>query len=164
MFRSAVLSTDKVFRYTLVRRWNDKQPTLVVLMLNPSTADGMLDDRTILKCIWLAASWHYGSIVVVNFCAYRATKPAVLFAALKAGQDVVGGQNYNRIANVVLGRDVLCAWGANVRRLDPGHVERVHNILRRHARKLVCLNTTLEGYPVHPLYQRKDSKPKRFSL
>lgn len=164
MRREAVVSKDKVFRYSLLRVWNEKQPVLVVLMLNPSTADANIDDPTIKKVIWLAAAWHFGGILVVNFCAYRATKPPALFAAAARGEDIIGGQNMQRISNAVLGRVVLCAWGANVRRLDQRHVERVKNSLRRNAHKLVCIDRLEDGTPKHPLYARKDSPMRSFVL
>lgn len=164
MHRGAKLSKDGIYRTTLVRCWNDKLPVMACLMLNPSKADARIDDPTMRKVIWFAGSWHFGGVEVVNFAAYRATKPAALFAAMKEGVDIIGPDNVTSIASVVLGRVVLCAWGANVRRLDQRYVERVKNILRLRASKLVCLGMLEDGTPVHPLYQAKDSRMRPFTL
>lgn len=153
----AVISKDKRFRYTLWRIWDRSLPKLVVCMLNPSTADAKFNDPTIKKLLRLAKAWGYGGIWVVNFCAYRSPKPQAMLAALKRGEDIIGGQNVLRISNAVLGRDVLCAWGDGVRHLPQDHVERVKRSLRRHAHATYTWGLSKGGHPKHPLYAPLDA-------
>lgn len=160
MDKGAKLSKDGLYRYNLWRRWNAQRPTLAVCMLNPSTADAERDDPTIRKLIWWAGLWHYGGIEVVNVCAYRTSEPELLFIAQAQGTDIVGPDNMKAISLAVLGRDCLCAWGTNVRKLDL-HMKRVRLSLRRNARGLYAVGKTRGGYPVHPLYQLKDQPPPK---
>lgn len=52
--RSAWISSCGRYRYSLTRDWKregDFDRTCVFVILNPSTADGSVDDPTIRKCI-----------------------------------------------------------------------------------------------------------------
>jgi hypothetical protein len=51
MIRTAVISEDGVYRYVLYREWDVQLPTILFIMLNPSTADGDSDDPTIRRVI-----------------------------------------------------------------------------------------------------------------
>jgi hypothetical protein len=79
--RGATLSDCGRYRYRLWRRWADG-PTVLFVMLNPSTADADVDDPTIRRCIGFARSWGAGALEVVNLYAWRATQPAELKAAV----------------------------------------------------------------------------------
>jgi len=75
-FGGAIVSDDGLYRYRLWRRWDAECPTMVWIMLNPSTADAEVDDPTIRRCIGFARREHCGGIEVVNLYALRATNPA----------------------------------------------------------------------------------------
>jgi hypothetical protein len=77
MHRAALFSRDRRFRYRLGRRWGQGAAVCFVL-LNPSTADEVVDDPTIRRCIAFARSLGYGGLEVVNLYAYVATDPAEL--------------------------------------------------------------------------------------
>lgn len=49
--KTAIISTDKKYRYVLTRTFNEKLPMVAFVGLNPSTADDKEDDPTINKCI-----------------------------------------------------------------------------------------------------------------
>ena len=72
VIRSAIISACKTYRYRLERRFGDG-PTLMFVMVNPSTADAEQDDPTIRKCIGFAERASYGRIIVGNKFAFRAT-------------------------------------------------------------------------------------------
>jgi hypothetical protein len=112
MRRNAMLSDDGKYRFALTREWDADKPTLVFVMLNPSTADAYTDDATIRTCIALAKRWGYGGLCVVNLYALRATDPAALLAAA----DPVGKNNDIAISAAASGRDVIVAWGAHAAR------------------------------------------------
>ena len=73
--RGATFSKCKIYRYRLWRIWDAKKPTVLFIMLNPSTAGSTMDDPTIKRCIGFAKSWGYGGLYVGNLFAYRSTQP-----------------------------------------------------------------------------------------
>ena len=75
---TATISPCGSYRYTLTRdlglAMKPKRPCLFV-MLNPSTADALMDDRTIRRCKGFATREGCTSLTVVNLFAFRATNP-----------------------------------------------------------------------------------------
>lgn len=168
MHRSAVIDPSGLYRYRLERYWGLAGRVLCVMMLNPSTADGKVDDATIRKLIKFAMRQGYSGIMVVNLYAFRATKPEELFAALNLhGLPYVQGYENDRYIHraVELCDDVLLAWGAQGAYLAQGSFYRgtivryidEKNFFGPRRRKVYALNFTKSGEPVHPLYQRDDA-------
>ena len=90
MKRSAEISECGKYRWWLRRRWADG-PVVCFVMLNPSTADAEQDDPTIRRCIGFAQAWGCGALEVRNLFPFRATNPADMLKAAKAGVDIRGG-------------------------------------------------------------------------
>jgi hypothetical protein len=112
------------YRYTLVRRWSARlleEPRIVWVMLNPSTADGTEDDPTLRKVVGFSKRWGYGSALVVNLAALRATDPR----ELRAAEDPVGIENPGWLWRALHGSPVIAAWGDGVRHLPRGTVSQV---------------------------------------
>lgn len=135
------------YRYDLIREWNEDRPKLRVCMLNPSTADAFKDDPTIRRLIGFASRENYGGIVVVNLYAFRSSKP------LNWKHDHIGPENNETIRRVCFDKTVLCAWGANA---YEDRVEEVMDIFENNGIETVCLGTTKDGHPRHPLYVKAD--------
>jgi len=155
---TALLSRCGQYRYTLHRHWDPTLPTLVWIMLNPSTADAQTDDRTIRRCIGLARGWGYGGICVVNLFAFRATNPA----NLPADRDqAIGPDNDRHIARAATAATVICAWGVR-----GGQFGRDQQVLRLLAAAgcagVLTLGMTKAGHPRHPLYVKGDVVPSAF--
>src|SRR5262245_35048856 len=124
----AEFSDDRVYRWRLWRRW-DHGPMLMVVGLNPSTADEHTDDPTVRRCIGYAKRWGYAGLRMLNVFPYRATDPRELVGHMKTlyrdrRDDYlsVTTENYRTImsqARITLGTEngqqqpgaVLCAWG-----------------------------------------------------
>jgi len=143
----ALFSECGAFRYGLWREWDASLPTLVYLMLNPSTADHLMVDHTIVRCVLRAIALGFGRIEVANMYALRATKPTALWKHA----DPVGPENDAYLARLfATHRDVVCAWGVHAR------AERVSTVLALTPSdvRLTCLGTTKGGAPRHPLYVR----------
>jgi hypothetical protein len=153
--RLTILSDDRVYRYVLWREWdmtNDNY--LMVIGLNPSTADETLDDPTIRKCVGFAKRWGFGALCMTNLFAFRATNPRVMMGNPKP----IGEENDRWIA--VCAREagrIIAAWGVNGEFLS-----RDEEVL-----KLIdgveCLRRTKHGFPEHPLYVPYDTKPQEYS-
>ncbi|MGE7840498.1 DUF1643 domain-containing protein [Lysinibacillus sp. NPDC093712] len=76
---SAVFSDDEHYRYLLTRTWDKSKPKATVLMLNPSVADVLKMDKTIMNVMnFLIGSEEYGSLSVVNLYSYVSTDPKML--------------------------------------------------------------------------------------
>lgn len=161
MKKDARISECGLYRYWLTRQWQVPHgSSAVFIMLNPSTADAEVDDRTIGRCIGFARAFGCGRLVVVNLFAFRATDPAIM----RAAADPVGPDN-NRVIEDVLtstGGPVICAWGA-----EGGFMERdkaVLRLIRETGRQATALKLTKHGQPRHPLYLKGDCVPSPYNL
>ncbi len=124
--RSASISPCGLYRYRLSRVWGVGEMSTVV-MLNPSTADGTVDDPTIAKLTRYARSCGYDGFIVVNLFAWRAADPANL--KLIEYRKAIGPDNDLAIAEAIrMAPTVVCAWGANPTR---GRGQEVLKILRK---------------------------------
>ena len=148
--RGAEISECGRYRYKLWRRWGDGG-LLALVGLNPSTADATQDDPTIRRCVAFAKSWGYGSLMMVNLFAFRATLPA----QMKNAADPVGPLNDARLLEVALSASLtVAAWGAHGAYLGRG--AQVRALLPR----LHYLRLTKAGHPGHPLYLPAGLKPQ----
>jgi hypothetical protein len=157
--KGAQVSPCGLYRYDLSRVWDPDRPPVLWVMLNPSKADADVDDPTIEKVVKFSRRWGYGSLVVVNLFAWRATKPD---AMLKADEPV-GSLNDAWIAGWAGAvADVVCAWGTAGVHRDRGPA--VLALLRGLAgeRKLWYLERTKDGHPKHPLFVRDDQERQLF--
>ncbi len=149
MIKGAKFSKDRVYRYALWRTWDEELAHVMFIGLNPSTADGTIDDPTIRRCIGFAREWGYGGVYMLNLFAFRATDPR----ALKLATDPIGPENDTSLLMYAEGADkVIAAWGNGGRLLNQGYY--VNGILNL---KLFCLGVTKSKQPRHPLYARGDS-------
>lgn len=153
--RSAEISPCGRYRYMLHRaatRWTiPTHRAIAFCMLNPSIADATLDDPTIRRCRGFAERWGCNGLVVVNLYALRSTQPRLL----RDHPDPVGPDNDQWIRAAA--RDcgnVVCAWGTNAR---AERVRHVVEIIRSAGASLLCIGTTKDGHPRHPLYARCDA-------
>ena len=184
MRSTAIISACSTYRYHLRREWLGrpasfksvdadteefefgrpvKRPSLLFVMLNPSTADATKDDPTIRKCIGFASQLGYFALEVVNLFAYRATDPRDLRNAWSAGTDVVGEDNDRHIVAAAADADrVIAAWGAfsscNLR----SRATEVLKLLQRH-REVSSFGVSKDGSPRHPLMLAYASELKPWS-
>lgn len=153
--RTAEISPCGRYRYRLTRTWDVRSPSLGWVMLNPSTADAALDDPTIRRCTSFAKAAGFGGITVANLFAWRATQPAELLTP----DDPFGSPRNVEVLEALLAEHdtVVAAWGAkfnDIRRKRAGgdHPKTIRAMAGRHGTRLVCLGTTKDGSPKHPLY------------
>lgn len=156
--RGAVISADQRYRYVLWRTWDPTLPRATYCMLNPSTADAMLDDMTIKKCCTIAGNHGYGAIDVINLFAYRATQPDDLITASGGNGlnwlNITGPDNSLWWTDIIAGSSVfIAAWGtwhdnvpayARPPRGNPVNVARLFDV------PVKCLGLTAGGAPKHP--------------
>lgn len=152
--KSARLSSDRVYRYQLWRRWSDGGRYVNFICLNPSKADEAADDPTVRKCVKYADSWGFDALCITNLFAYRATDPE----AMKRFTDPIGFGNDRHLKQVAEGASlIVCAWGLHGTHLS--RASKVKNLLRRF--DLHYLRISREQ-PWHPLYLPDNLRPSRW--
>ena len=152
--KNAIFSDCRKYRYALSRTWNGKKKTILFIGLNPSTADEKIDDPTIRRCINYAQNWGYGSLLMVNLFAYRATMPSELKNAINP----IGNDNDLHILELSKKADLtVAAWG------NEGFLLNRDKVVKKLIPNLMCLKINKSGQPAHPLYQKKDLKLIKYS-
>lgn len=160
MTRGAHISEDGKYRFSLWRIWDGTLPTVMFIMLNPSTANGYEDDPTIRRCIGYAKAWGYGGLYVCNLFAFRATKPKALKENIKLSTlrvDAIGYGNDEIIISTSTCCDkVIFAWGR-------------HGVIRNRDKEVIdlfkeafYLELTKDNIPKHPLFLKQTLIPLPF--
>lgn len=148
----AIFSPCRTYRYTLWRHWDGLfgSSYAMFVCLNPSTADEVLDDPTVRRCIRFAKAWGRAGFCMTNIFAYRATDPKDMLAV----EDPVGPDNDEHILRVAASAAVVvAAWG--VHGTHQGRNQDVCAMLSN----LHVLRLTGDGHPGHPLYLPKTLRP-----
>lgn len=174
----AMFSDCMKYRYRLWRCWNPELPRACFIMLNPSTADEIHNDPTIERQQRRVEQWtkntaalfgsagakQFGSIEVVNGCAYRSTNPEALYRV----DDPVGEANGDAILTAVesavdSGGIVVCGWGKHLAKLAIG-MYTLHDLLLEQLENvpLTALRLNPDGTPRHPLYLSYDLIPRKW--
>ena len=153
---TAKWSRDKNYRYLLKRVRDKMLPTIVYVLLNPSTGDEKSSDATNVRCQNRAWDMGIGTVIFVNLFAWRATQPKDMMAA----KDPVGPYNDKNIVDVcrtaTTRKDIIiCGWGTLG--VFQQRDEVVLSLLESFDLHVLAL--TKDGHPVHPLYVPYDKKP-----
>lgn len=155
---TAKLSKDGKFRYSLGRRvrpinkeeGETGDTTCLFIMCNPSTADSLDDDPTIVRCLGFAESWGFTRMEVVNLFSIRTPNVKDVQKALKAGEPICGPTHWQNFDKAVASANiVVCAWGAKTWAKEA--IEEVEGRLAKVV-DTVAIRITKSGYPEHPLY------------
>lgn len=156
--KGAMLSEDQTRRYFLWRIWDDEEPLLVWVMLNPSTADASVDDPTVKRCMAFANHLGFGGILIVNLYSLRTPSPAVLKAARfpvnPIDQEVLRAALW--YADIHAFGEVVLAWGNNA---PDSRVKSFGTLLERTDIKTYVFGLTQSGAPKHPLARGKHRIP-----
>ena len=156
MHRSgAVFDTARQYRYMLWRQWNETDQMVAFVMLNPSTADAIVSDPTLRRCIGYATQWGFGGVYIVNLFAYRATDPERLSTA----DDPVGADNNHYILNTTAAAAVTvaaCGNGGTLHGRDQAVIELIQC-------PLYAIGETKPGNPWHPLRKPADASLERWT-
>lgn len=157
---SASLSQCGTYRWKLERWWGEGKRHVVFVMCNPSTANGMSNDPTLLVCIHFAKLWGYDGLIVVNLFPFRSPHPAVCRAWYehwdkRSAWDVRDAIQSNTIlvAETAKAADlVVAAWGCIP--WSDGIEEHILEEIMDGCEpwpSIHCLGLTKDGHPKHPL-------------
>ena len=149
---TATISDCGRYRYSLERRTGVVGPNLTWIMINPSTADAVKDDATIRKVVGFTKRAGYGVALVVNLFAWRSKDVKDVLLHLDEAQ---GEHNCAAIMQAsAISHGVVCAWGPKP--WAYGQAREVLYWLDEHPdgpRALLCVGTSKDGAPLHPLMQ-----------
>ena len=151
--RGANFSRCRQYRYALWRQWGASRDYVLIVGLNPSTADHRQDDPTIRRCMGFARDWGYDRLCVANLFAFRATYPE----DLKAAVDPVGPANDRWLRKLIREATVVvAAWGN-----DGAFMERSTRVRQMYP-GWQALRVNRSGEPAHPLYLPAHLRPTRW--
>lgn len=170
MIKTALISKDGLFRYSLTRQWGeDPNNLLLIIGLNPSTADADNDDATMRRLNSFANREGYDGLVMMNLFCYRATDRddmRVYYENLSEEEFwELGNDNLAMLKETdqFITRDVLFCWGSLSLFKRQKHypwlvkyVECIKNLFP----EAMCFgfNMGTQRYPKHPLYLLGDTK------
>jgi|HubBroStandDraft_2_1064218.scaffolds.fasta_scaffold343293_2 hypothetical protein len=150
---SAHFSPDRKYRYLLERQWS-ALPSLVWIMLNPSTGTESQDDPTIRRCMGFSINAGYGRCRIFNLFALCSTAPCNLLST-KNSVGAPENDNFLRILAIEKPK-IVCAWGCMYKKL----LWRPLEVLKILPDTLYYLKPTkTHGEPHHPLYLSSKLRP-----
>ncbi|BFH61894.1 DUF1643 domain-containing protein [Paenibacillus azoreducens] len=146
MNQDAIFDSERKYRYLLTREWDTNLPKLLYIMLNPSVANEVSEDRTSKQCLYFANKFQYGSLEIVNLYSLISTDPKGLKKSLI---DPVGSETDKHIREAALRADrVIVAWGE--KHFFNKRDKQVIELLRKEEVELFCLKMAKTGHPRHP--------------
>ena len=163
MKKSAIISDCNKYRFELHRAWDKDMKKVLFIMLNPSTACGVTNDLTTIRCMNFAKKWGYGGIMIGNIYPFRAKRPRHLRKWLNdfIYSDGHGATMTNRVHVEEMAQKadlIVCAWGCNYKDGTPDWVEELGDLFYL---ELCKDNIT----PKHPLGNlSKDAVPTSYKL
>jgi hypothetical protein len=160
----AIVSPDGLYRYTLFRGWGAIGREALFILLNPSTADGTVDDPTVCKCRLLTRGLGLNAMRIGNLYAFRATDPK----ALARAADPIGPECNDHLRRMIGIADIIiCGWGN-----PPAGIEKdafatraaeVLDMVRGAGKTAMAYRVNATGHPHHPLYLPGDAKPVAYA-
>jgi hypothetical protein len=154
---AAEFSTDRVYRYWLSRDWgfrrfsDGREPFMLWIGMNPSTAEANVDDPTIRKELAFTRRMGFYRYIKVNVMDYRATSPRDLLGVKPCSE-----RNLETIAHFAeRAAAIVACWGKLHKTLIP-HADNARLTLA--GCPLNCLGTNNDGSPKHPLYLADSTK------
>lgn len=148
--RSAIISACGLYRLRLDRVIANGGRVAAYFGVNPSKADGLIDDATIRKLYGFSERIDVGRFMVGNKFAYRATD----VDELRRAADPVGPSNNTHLLVMMKEADILVACWGPLGKL-PKHLRGRWKDLVKYAadvgKPLHCFGVTADGQPRHPL-------------
>lgn len=149
-YENIKMSGDSQKRYFLAR--HSDRP-LVVIGLNPSTADESHPDATMRKVMGFAERNGFDGFIMINLTSYRCVSPKDLPETEKI-EDY--SDNISQIIKVLeryKDITVLCAWGTLITSrpyLFYNCLRIISTITQICRTQYVCIDTTKDRHPCHP--------------
>lgn len=160
MCRSAELSEDGLYRFTLERTWFDEgDPSdpctyITYIGLNPSTADANFDDPTIRRLIQFTRDFGYKGFEIRNLYALRCTDPD------KVDRSKLISLDNESVLSKCRGEKIVLCYGKN--RNWPDWYWIIRKLELWYTDQLYCFGRNKDGSPKHPLYLKGTTKLQKW--
>ena len=159
--KKAIISDCGKYRYELHREWDKSKRKVLFIMLNPSTADGLNNDLTTIRCINFAKKWGYGGIMIGNIYPFRAKRPKDLKKWID--DDTISLESYSsNVAHVEEMAEqadmIVCAWGCNYKGGIPEWIDKLGDLFYLE----LCKDDITPKHPLGNL--SKDAIPTNYKL
>lgn len=141
------------YRYTWRYTWDGDRPVSAWLMMNPSLADGERSDRTVDRVLHFSREHGCGSVVVVNLWPKITPDSGAMWRAIATLPADKVEANLAAVAKVGAEADLrIVAFGVDAGRDHPAHVDKM---FRAFGSPALCLGTSADGWPFHPMVRGK---------
>lgn len=140
----AVLPDNAEYRYKLTRVWDETKPKATLIMLNPSKADMLKSDKTVMNVTNYLIDNEYGSVDIVNLFSYITTDPKNLIRR----DDTFEALNNEYLTSAFSEAEtIIVAWARDKYKTRKKAVEAM---LKEHKMKVKCFQDTEGRKPRHP--------------
>ena len=149
--KTASFNATRTHRISLERVWDRNLPTVVVVGVNPSTANEEDPDPTINKVAGFTSRWGFGSFQMLNLYTLVATDPSDLRKAIREkGERFAIGDVGDHVLVKAFSKHaaVWFAWGVNA---FPSRAAAVSALALACNRTPFCIGRNGDGSPLHPL-------------
>jgi len=154
---TATFNATRTHRFKLTRTWDWRLPKILFIGMNPSKADEVDNDPTIRREIAFAKRWGYGGLLKCNVLSFITPFPTEL---PRSAAQACLARNLFTIEQVMLdaghGANVVAAWGCGLKAYK-SCLDTIVDFAERCGVSLMCLGTTKDGSPRHPLYVKGDT-------
>ena len=156
MKSNAFFSPCNKYRWSLTRYINESCKEIIFIGLNPSSADAIHNDSTLIRIIDFCESWGYGSLTVINLFAKIATNPRYL----SVDNDPIGRDNDAALNKYInhWSQNKMCdlwiGWGIKGQLMNRD--QEILKRIKKYSQRIPnIIGETKGGYPRHPLYISK---------
>jgi len=147
--------------------------TIVFIGLNPSKANSLDNDRTLIRIINFCSRWNYKNIYVINLFGLISKSPSLL----SKSNDPIGENNDLIISKLLkfcretINCDLWLGWGdkGQLNRRDLEVLKLIENFSylksneNNYSKQVLSLGISKKGNPLHPLYMPNESFLKPFN-
>ena len=169
-----MFSECRSYRWILKRELLNGKNTIVFIGLNPSKANSVNNDKTLIRIINFCSRWNYKHIYVINLFGLISKSPL----QLAKSNDPVGENNHIITLKVLefwrknINCDLWLGWGDKgcLNKRDRIVLDLIRNFSNfksnenKHSKRVLSLGLSKKGNPRHPLYMPNESLLKPYDL
>ncbi|MBW3041499.1 DUF1643 domain-containing protein [Prochlorococcus marinus] len=162
-----LFSECRSYRWILKRELLTGDKTLVFIGLNPSQANSVNNDMTLIRIINFCSRWNYKNIYVINLFGLISKFPS----QLSKSKDPIGDNNDLITLKVLefwrknINCDLWLGWGdkGQLNSRDQVVLKLIKNLSylnsneKNHSQRVFSLGLSKKGNPRHPLYMPNES-------